>query len=211
VHKLSIRGSTFASHGEAVEVVIVNAAKVSRAYFVNAFDDSKTVAPTCWSVDTQRPDAGVPETQRQATRCLDCKQNIRGSAGRGRACRFQQKLAVAFVDDLEKIYQLQLPATSIFGKTVGGHMPLQEYVRHLSKHNTASVSIVTNIYFDSSSVVPKLFFKPVCGLNKEQLETVSGMIDHPDTHEAITSVVQQSATSSPFDSVEGYVYKPNHS
>ena len=39
MHKLSIRGSTFASHGEAVEVVIVNAAKVSRAYFVNAFDE----------------------------------------------------------------------------------------------------------------------------------------------------------------------------
>ena len=86
-------------------------------------------------------------------------------------------------------------------------MPLQEYVRHLSKHNTASVSVVTNIYFDSSSVVPKLFFKPVCGLDKEQLETVSGMIDHPDTQKAITSEVISSAISSPFDSVEGYVYK----
>jgi hypothetical protein len=109
---------------------------------------------------------------------------------------------------LEKIYQLQLPATSIFGKTVGGHMPLQEYARHLSKHNTTAVSVVTKVYFDGNSAVPKLFFKPVNSLNQEQLETVSGMIDHPDTQEAITSLVkEQSATSSPFSSVEGYVHK----
>jgi len=205
MNRLSIRGGTFSYHGDAVEVVIVNAAKVSRAYFANEFDGENTVAPTCWSEDTQRPDPFVDE--RQANRCLDCKQNIRGSAGQGRACRFQQRLAVVFEDNLEEVYQLMLPATSIFGKTINGHMPLQEYAKHLSKHNTKAVSVVTKIYFDKHSVVPKLFFKPIQGLNKEQLETVSGMIDHPDTHEAITSLVkEQSATSSPFDSVKGYVH-----
>jgi hypothetical protein len=205
MNRLSIRGGTFSHHGDAVEVVIVNAAKVSRAYFANEFDGENTVAPTCWSEDTQRPDPFVDE--RQANRCLDCKQNIRGSAGQGRACRFQQRLAVVFEDNLEEVYQLMLPATSIFGKTINGHMPLQEYAKHLSKHNTKAVSVVTKIYFDKHSVVPKLFFKPIQGLNKEQLETVSGMIDHPDTHEAITSLVkEQSATSSPFDSVKGYVH-----
>ena len=204
MRRLSIRGGTFTPYGDSVEVVIVNAAKVSRAYFANEFDGENTVAPTCWSEDTQRPAPGVNE--RQATRCLDCKQNIRGSAGRGRACRFQQRLAVVFEDNLEEVYQLMLPATSIFGKTVDGHMPLQEYAKHLSKHNTKAASVVTKIYFDSNSVVPKLFFKPIHGLNQEQFETVSGMIDHPDTHEAITSLTkEQSATSSPFDSVEGYV------
>ena len=205
MNRLSIRGGTFSYHGDAIEVVIVNVAKVSRAYFANAFDGDNTVAPTCYSTDTQRPDPSAEE--RQANRCMDCKQNIRGSAGRGRACRFQQRLAVAFANNLEKIYQLQLPATSIFGKTVGGHMPLQEYARHLSKHNTRAASVVTKIYFDKSSSVPKLFFKPVNSLNKEQLETVEGMIDHPDTQEAITSIVQSSATSSPFNSVEGYVHQ----
>lgn len=205
--RISIRGGTFSPHGDAIEIVIINAAKVSRAYFENDFDDTNTVAPTCWSADTQRPDPAVPDTQRQAVRCLDCKQNIRGSAGRGRACRFQQKLAVAFKDNLEEIYQMQLPATSIFGKTVGGHMPLQEYARHLSNHNTTAASVVTKIYFDDRSFVPKLFFKPVRGLDQEQMQIVKGMINHPDTQEAITSVVKQSATSSPFDSVEGYVYK----
>ena len=211
MERLSIKGGTFPPQNDAIEVVIVNAAKVSRAYFKDQFDPNKTVAPTCWSVDTQRPDQSVPENQRQSNRCMDCPQNVRGSAGQGRACRFSQRIAVVFQDDLEKIYQLQLPATSIFGKTVRGQMPLQEYARHLSKNNTLCASVITKIYFDSSSPVPKLFFKPVGLLNKEQLEIVEGMIDHPDTHQAITSEVISSATSSPFDSVDGYVHKPNHS
>ena len=211
MERLSIKGGTFPPQNDAIEVVIVNAAKVSRAYFKDQFDPNKTVAPTCWSVDTQRPDQSVPENQRQSNRCMDCPQNVRGSAGRGRACRFSQRLAVAFEDSLENIYQLQLPATSIFGKTVRGQMPLQEYARHLSKNNTLCASVITKIYFDSSSPVPKLFFKPVGLLNKDQLEIVEGMIDHPDTHQAITSEVISSATSSPFDSVDGYVHKPNHS
>lgn len=211
MERLSIKGGTFPPQNDAIEVVIVNAAKVSRAYFKDQFDPNKTVAPTCWSVDTQRPDQSVPEHQRQSNRCMDCPQNVRGSAGRGRACRFSQRIAVVFQDDLEKIYQLQLPATSIFGKTVRGQMPLQEYARHLSKNNTLCASVITKIYFDSSSPVPKLFFKPIGLLDKEQLEIVEGMIDHPDTHQAITSEVISSATSSPFDSVDGYVHKPNHS
>ena len=207
---MSIRDGVFDGHGDSVEAVIINAAEVTRAYFKNQFNADNIVAPTCWSVDTQRPDPGVPKPQRQAIRCMDCKQNIRGSSGYGRACRFFQRLAIALNDDFKKIYQLQLPATSIFGKTVGGHMPLQEYARHLSKYNTPSASVVTKIYFDSNSAIPKLFFKPIRGLNKEQLKIVEGMQDHPDTLEAISSVFKPSATASPFKSVEGYVYN-NHS
>ena len=207
---MSIRDGVFDNYGDSIQAVIVNAADVTRAYFKDQFNADNIVAPTCWSADTQRPSPVVPESQRQAVRCMDCKQNIRGSSGDGRACRFFQRLAIALSDDLTKIYQLQLPATSIFGKTVGGHMPLQEYARHLSKYNTSSASVVTKIYFDSNSVIPKLFFKPMYGLEKDQLEIVEGMKDHPDTLEAISSIVKSSATASPFKSVEGYVYN-NHS
>ncbi len=206
MRRISIRDGLFPDNTKSAEMVIVNASPVARAFFDNEFDAQKTVAPTCWSEDTQRPCPGVPESQRQALRCMDCKQNIRGSSGYGRACRFLQRLAVVRVNDLEKIYQLQLPATSIFGKTVGGHMPLQEYVRHLAKYNTKVISVATEIYFDDNSSVPKLFFKPIRGLDKEQLETVEGMINHPDTLEAITSITKSSATSSPFNSVKGYVH-----
>ena len=206
MNRISLRDGTFSGQGDSMEMVIINASPVARAFFDNTFDVNNTVAPTCWSEDTQRPDPGVPELQRQASRCMDCKQNIRGSSGYGRACRFLQRLAIVKLDDLEKIYQLQLPATSIFGKTVEGHMPLQEYVRHLQRYNTTAISVATKMYFDKKSSVPKLFFKPISGLDKEQLKTVEGMINHPDTLEAITSIVKSSATSSPFNSVEGYVH-----
>mgnify|MGYP003150233903 CR=1 FL=1 len=206
MNRVSLRDGTFSGQGDSMEIVIINASPVARAFFDNTFDVNNTVAPTCWSEDTQRPDPGVPELQRQASRCMDCKQNIRGSSGYGRACRFLQRLAIVKLDDLEKIYQLQLPATSIFGKTVEGHMPLQEYVRHLQRYNTTAISVATKMYFDKKSSVPKLFFKPISGLDKEQLKTVEGMINHPDTLEAITSIVKSSATSSPFNSVEGYVH-----
>ena len=204
MNRISLRDGTFSGQRDAIEIVIINAGPVSREYFANDFDASQTVLATCWSVDTQRPD---PDVQvRQSSRCLDCKQNIRGSSGYGRACRFLQRIAVVSTDNLKEVQQIQLPATSIFGKTKGGHMPLQEYVRHLAKNNTKATSVVTKIYFDNNSAVPKLFFKPVCGLNKEQLETVRDMANHPDAIEAITFAVKQSATPSPFDIGEGYAH-----
>jgi hypothetical protein len=207
VKRLSIRDGTFYPYGDTIDVVIINAGPVSREYFSHEFDATQTKSATCWSVDTQRPAEAVPDEHKQAARCLDCKHNIRGSSGYGRACRFFQRLAIAFKDELDVIYQLQLPATSIFGKARGSDMPLQEYVRHLSKHNTAATSVVTKIYFDKGHSLPKLFFRPVQGLDKEQLETVSALVNHPDVYEAITSAERPSATASPFDSVEGYAFK----
>jgi len=207
VRRISIRGGTFSYHGDSINLVIVNAAKVSRAYFKNEFDSDKTVAPTCWSSNTQVPDTSVPVEQKQATRCMDCRQNIRGSSGYGRACRFLQRLAVVVENNLEEVCQLQLPATSIFGKTVGGGMPLQEYARHLHSNNTSATTILTNAYFDKNSSVPKVLFKPIRTLEKHEVAVVTELVNHPDTRAAITSVEKQSTNPSPFDSVEGYVYK----
>lgn len=207
MRRISIRGGTFSHHGDNLNLVIVNAAKVSRAYFADGFDADKTVAPTCWSSNTQVPNESVPEDQRQAKRCLDCKQNVRGSAGRGRACRFQQRLAVVMEDNLEEVYQMLLPATSIFGKTVSGGMPLQEYARHLNNNNTTVTAILTHAFFDKYSSVPKVLFKPVRTLERDEVDVVASLLEHPDTKEAITSVERRSATPSPFDIVEGYAYK----
>jgi hypothetical protein len=61
------------------EVVIVNAAPIARAYYKGEYEPDKLVVPTCWSSNTQTPSADVPEDQRQAGRCMDCHNNIRGS------------------------------------------------------------------------------------------------------------------------------------
>jgi len=212
VRRISLRDGMFSNNALELECVIVNAAKVSRAYFSGEFDPDKLAAPTCWSSTTQVPDVDVPEDQVQSRRCMDCPQNVRGSSGGGRACRFSQRIAVVMLDDLERVSQIQLPATSIFGKTVGGAMPLKEYARFLSEHNTTAVSVVTKIYFDEAAPIPKVFFKPVRPLEEAELNLVTGMINHPDTIEAITLPSnERSATSSPFGIVEGYEHPTNHS
>jgi len=213
VRRLSIRGGQFTliEDGkqevlpyDSVDVVIVNAASVSRSYFGNQFDPNKSTAPECWSDDTQRPSQNVPEDNVQARRCMDCTQNVRGSGENGgRACRFQQRLAIVFEGNLDEVYQLQIPASSIFGRAKDGNMGMQEYARHLSAHDTSVLAVVTNIYFDKDSVVPKLYFKPVRTVKSDVGIKLAGMVTHEDTKRAITSFVPVTSEPSPFGKVEG--------
>mgnify|MGYP003145952840 CR=1 FL=1 len=207
MNRISIRNKKFkvgASEYDHLECVIVNAAPVQRMYYAQAYDPDVPQTPVCWSSDTDQPDPQVKD--KQAPRCIDCKHDIRGSASSGgRACRYSQKLAVVIEDNLYDIYQLHVPANSIFGRAVGSHMPLQEYARFLSKNNTPSVSIFTKMYFDGDSLVPKIFFTPVKPLEETELDVVKEMINHPDTIKAITldfSDVQE--TSCPFEKTEGF-------
>lgn len=91
-------------------------------------------------------------------------------------------------------------------------MPLQNYAKFLSEHNTTAISVVTKIYFDEAATIPKVFFKPVRPLEEAELNLVTGLVNHPDTIEAITLPSnERSATSSPFGIVEGYEHPTNHS
>ena len=201
-HRISLNGGKFRefSGGEQVSVskednmniVVVNAAPISRTYYEGNYDPQNPTPPKCWSADTQTPAPEVAPENRQSKRCMDCPQNIKGSGqGESRACRFAQRLAVALEGDLNKVYQLQLPATSIFGETKEGKMPMQGYARFLQAHNTPAVAIVTNMRFDENSSTPKLFFKAVRPLNEDELNTVVALKDAPETMKAITMTVSQ--------------------
>lgn len=194
------------SEERAMQVVIINAAPVSRTFYAGTYVKGQKSKPTCWSSDTQTPDAAVPEDQRQAKFCKDCPQNIKGSAaqGEGRACRFAQRVAVALASDAgvdDNVYQLNLPATSVFGDADGQKMPLQAYGRYLKAHNTHVISVVTEMKFDPTAQM-KLVFKPVRPLNEGELRTVLALRDHPDTIKAITMTVSQ------MDRAEGEDDKP---
>jgi hypothetical protein len=142
---------------------------------------------------------------------MDCTQNVRGSGENGgRACRFQQRLAVVFEDNLREVYQLQVPASSIFGRAVDGNMGMQEYARHLSSHDTIVTAVITNICFDKDSIIPKLYFKPMRPLSYDDSMVVLDMKDHEDTQRAITSIVPvASAPVSPFSAVDGFEINAN--
>tara|TARA_R100001244_G_C5168645_1_gene131549 strand:- start:484 stop:1143 length:660 start_codon:yes stop_codon:yes gene_type:complete len=197
----------FAGDTCTLDVVIIGVAYISRMYYKEAYDPTKTTSPTCWSTNTDTPAVDVPEHQRQAVRCLDCVHNIKGSGyGRSRACRFAQKIALTLVDDLHTIYQLQLPPTSIFGDIVKEDMPFRAYARYLDALDTPLVTLVTKLFFDTNSGIPKLFFRPIRPLEEEELETVKVMMEHPDTLQAITANVIPIAdvVESPFSEVGGF-------
>lgn len=194
------------SEDRAMQIVIINAAAVGRTYYAGTYVKGQKMKPTCWSADTQSPDAAVPADQRQANFCKDCKQNIKGSAaqGDGRACRFSQRLAVALAGDNgvdDNVYQISLPATSVFGDADGQKMPLQAYGRYLKAHNTHVISVVTEMRFDPNGQM-KLVFKPVRALNENELRQVIALRDHPDTVKAITMTVSQ------MDQAEGETSAP---
>lgn len=202
--RLSIEGGAFreflngkevrVSEDRAMNVILINAAPVSRMFFDGAYVKGQKMKPMCWSSDTQTPDNAVPENQRQAKFCKDCKQHIKGSGQNdSRACRFQQRVALALDGELNKeaVYQLTLPSTSVFGDAEGKKMPLQAYGRHLKAYNTPAISVVTEMRFDINSATPKLVFSPVRALEEDELRIAISLQNHPDTIKAITLNVSQ--------------------
>jgi hypothetical protein len=200
--RISIRGGKFrmivdgeqvaVKKGDTMNVVIVNAADIARTYYEGTFDPENPSAPTCWSADTRTPSADVPEDQRQSDTCASCPMNVKGSGqGDSRACRFSQRLAVVLEGELGKVYQLQMPATSIFGAASGNDMGLQAYIKFLSAHNTPAIAVMTELRFDEDSTAPKLYFRPVRGLNEEELQEVLGARESDDAKKAIEFTVSQ--------------------
>lgn len=200
--RISIRGMRFRQviGGEQVQirkedfldVVILDAAPVSRTYYEGKYDPENPQPPKCWSSDSTKPDASVPDDQKQAPNCASCPQNIKGSGqGTSRACRFGQRLAVAVDGDMETVYQMQLPAASIFGAAENGNMPMQAYAKLLAAHKTPPIAVVTRMFFDENSETPKLFFKPERPLTEAELNTAVSLKDHPDVERALELTVAQ--------------------
>lgn len=181
MRRISIRGSVFRlmvdgkeiaqNEDRAMNVVIVAAnPNVSRQYYEGTYAEGQVIAPACWSNDGITPDARVEEPQ--SDKCATCKQNIKGSAaqGEGRACRYQHRLAVVLENDIEgDLYQLTLPATSIFGSSEGGKMPLQAYAKFLGAHSLPITAVVTEMKFDTASATPKLTFRAVRPLEATEM------------------------------------------
>lgn len=198
--RISIRGGKFrkivggeqqhVSHEPSMNIIIVDAAPVSRSYYKGGWDPDTPAAPTCWSADSEIPHVSVPEDERQAAKCIDCPQNIKGSGNNdSRACRFAQRLAVVIENDMDTVYQLQLPAASIFGKPENKLMPLQAYARVLKEHETPINVLVTSMTFDENSESPKLYFAPVRPCDGEEIAKVSELLDSQEVKNAIELTV----------------------
>jgi hypothetical protein len=201
--RISLRGGVFRmvvggeevakNESRSMNVVIVNASKeVSRTFYAKAYNPSQdATAPDCWSADGQKPDASIEAPQHH--NCAECPQNIKGSGqGDTRACRFSRRLALALSDDLEgDIFQLVLPSKSIFGKGDLDHMPFEQYGKYVGSQGYNLNCLITEMKFDSDSDNPKLTFRPVNFLTKEQWEISKRQGETLAAKNAVTMTVAQ--------------------
>lgn len=198
--RISIRGGTFRLVVDGKEVlkkeerfmniVIVAAAeKQSRSYYKGKYVEGSTETPDCWSADSEKPDKTVEDPQSPA--CATCPQNVKGSGENdSRACRYSRRLAVVLDGEFEKdVYQLTLPATSIFGKAEGAKMPLGAYVQFLSAHGAPVGGMLTEMRFDVDATMPKVVFKPLRYLTQEEYEVCKQQGETPAALSAITMTV----------------------
>jgi hypothetical protein len=96
-------------------------------------------------------------------------------------------LAVVLENDLSSgdIYQLVLPAQSLFGTGEANKMPLQQYAQFMAGHGISVTTVVTELRFDINSNTPKLTFRGVRPLTDEELETVLLLGKTKDAQDAI--------------------------
>lgn len=179
--RISIRGGVFRKvvsgkevakvTGRELNVIIVNASKsVSRVFYAGKYNPDEIVPPTCVSNDGVTPD--TTDDGRQSSSCNSCPQNIAGSGnGNSRACKYTRRLAVVLEGDMSgDVYQLQLAATSIFGKGDGNMHPFESYVKYIAGNGRNINQIVTQMTLDTDSDTPKLLFSPVRHISAEEWE-----------------------------------------
>jgi len=158
-----------------LNVIVINALpKVSRQFYATAFDpDAAPTLPDCWSNQGDVPDAKAANPQ--SASCATCPQNIDGSGinGKGRACRFNRRVAVLLENDMSgDIYQFNIPAKSLFGKGVGNTHPFESYIKFLPANGESIDRIITQIAFDENETADVLKFTPVRHLTDEEIDVV---------------------------------------
>lgn len=193
VWRMMVDGKEVAKNEErSMNVVIIAAApKNSRTYYEGVYTEGEVTSPACWSANGDVPDATAKNPQSKS--CATCPQNIKGSGQKdSRACRFSRRLAVVLENDVQgDVYQLTLPAQSIFGAGEAGKWPLETYAKMLGGMGAPVSSVVTEMRFDTNSATPKLTFKPSHFLETAEFMQAVEQGKTPDAIRAITMTVAQ--------------------
>jgi hypothetical protein len=93
------------------------------------------------------------------------------------------------------VYQIILPATSIFGKGNGTqNLPLEAYARMLHGNRVGVDSVVTKMEFDTDASTPKLTFSPARFLEADEQEVVDSQAGTPEAEQAIGLSAYQTDT-----------------
>jgi hypothetical protein len=109
-------------------------------------------------------------------------------------------LAVVLENDLSgDVFQLSLPAQSIFGDAEGGKMPLNAYAGFLAGFNVNVTAVVTEMRFDTDSATPKLFFKALRPLTEDEYDALSLRGETPDVKALVKVSFRPQADVAPAD------------
>jgi hypothetical protein len=177
-----------------INVIIINALpKVSRQFYAAAYDpDATPTLPDCWSNlgDVPDPKAANP----QAPNCASCPQNIEGSSanGKSRACKFQRRIALLLENDMSgDVYQMNIPAASLFGKGSGNTHPFESYSKFLPANGESIDRVVTEIRFDEEETADVLKFTAVRHLSDDEMDVVTAAQGTSESKNAVALTVAQ--------------------
>jgi hypothetical protein len=173
---------------DTLDVIIVDwLVEPSRKFYAAAYDkDAKATLPDCWSNDGVAPEAGASNKQSKA--CASCPKNVKGSGtgGKGKACRYERRLAVLVAGDPSgDIYQIAIPGASLFSDNDGNVYGFEGYKKFLLANNEALDTVITTIIYDTSAPTVKVGFKPFSRLKPDQVLLVDAAQNDPATERYI--------------------------
>lgn len=167
-----------------LDVIIVDLLpEPSRQFYSSKYDpNAQATLPDCWSNDGKTPEAKAPK--KAAASCAACPKNVEGSGdnGKGKACRYLRRVAVLVAGDPSgEVYQMQIPAASLFGKGVDNVHPFESYKRFLLANGEALDTVVTRVMYDLDADTMKLKFQPVRHLTDVESGFVDAAQEDPET------------------------------
>ena len=175
---ISTRGGRFSFNGGEIPGGKFNAVIIdsvfSNAYYKNAFNPDAPESPVCYAFATKedelRPHAESEEAQCES--CLDCPWNKFGSAGRGKACKNQRRVALVTESELSdpqaQIALLNVPVTSC--KAWAGYV--QQIANTLRR---PSFGVVTEVSIaPDPSTQFKLSFRYIRELTAKEIPVIMG-------------------------------------
>lgn len=179
------------------EAIVVNMLpSVSRNYYKEEYDAKKeeegvVTLPVCWSHAADKPADDAPEPQN--ANCVNCPQNQPGSGqGQSKACRFKRSLAIMLAGDKSgDVYQINIPAKSLFGKSAGNKHPFEAYVKYLLSNGEAPDTVVTKVAYDPDATGMELYFAPVRRVTDEEYDLIEAAQVKPETERYVKISVGQ--------------------
>lgn len=169
---------------DTLDVIIVDwLVEPSRKFYAAAYDkDAKATLPDCWSNDGVAPEVGA--SNKQSKSCAACPKNVKGSGsgGKGKACRYERRLAVLVAGDPSgDIYQIAIPGASLFSDNDGNVYGFEGYKKFMLASKHALDTVVTRLIYDTEADTAKVGFKPIRHLTEMEAALVDAAQDDPAT------------------------------